>query len=522
VRRATDEVIPGLAAVSVGDPGTPVPDGWVRVRLTDVARMESGHTPSRKHADYWDGDVPWVGIADARVHHGKEIHSTFQTVTEKGLANSAARWLPARTVCLSRTASVGYVTILGRPMATSQDFVNWVCSDAILPEFLMYALLAEGDHLLNFGKGSTHTTIYFPQALAFHLALPPLAEQRRIVSKVEALLAQVNAARERLEKVPRLLKRFRQAVLAKAFRGELVPTEAELAAREGRSFQSAAELLDQSADALSNELPGGWTKAPLKDVVAFIQNGPFGSLLHRSDYISGETPLINPANIVAGRLVPDHKITVGSDVLQRLATYVMRPGDVVVARRGEMGRAALVPDERAQWFCGTGCAFIRPGQSLDAKYLAMWFGTPGVRTTLETESVGATMSNLSTRILGNLEMLIPPLTEQRRIVAKVEALLSAAAKVEAEAERQARRLERAPQAILQKAFSGELVPAEAELARIEGRTFESAAELLARTGQTEAGAGQATARRGGGGRGEGGQAARGRRVARAPRLPLKQ
>jgi type I restriction enzyme S subunit len=190
MKERSEEIIPGQAAISVGDPGTPVPEGWQRVLLTAVARMESGHTPSRKHPEYWDGEVPWVGIADARIHHGQVIENTLQTVTEAGLANSAARWLPAQTVCLSRTASVGYVTILGRPMATSQDFVNWVCSEAVETRFLMYALLAEGDHLRDFGKGTTHTTIYFPEALAFHLDLPPLAEQRRIVARVEALMSE--------------------------------------------------------------------------------------------------------------------------------------------------------------------------------------------------------------------------------------------------------------------------------------------------------------------------------------------
>jgi type I restriction enzyme S subunit len=89
---------------------------------------------------------------------------------------------------MSRTASVGYVTILGKPMATSQDFVTWTCSDALLPEYLMYALMAEGKGIRRFGRGSTHTTIYFPELRAFHIALPPLKEQHIIVSKTRRLL----------------------------------------------------------------------------------------------------------------------------------------------------------------------------------------------------------------------------------------------------------------------------------------------------------------------------------------------
>jgi type I restriction enzyme S subunit len=117
-KKPTTDVIPGVAALSVGLPSQPAPPGWRWVRLTDVARLESGHTPSRKHPEYWNGDVPWLTLPDARAHHGKIITQTSQTISQAGLANSAARLLPADTVCLSRTASVGNVTRLGRPMAT--------------------------------------------------------------------------------------------------------------------------------------------------------------------------------------------------------------------------------------------------------------------------------------------------------------------------------------------------------------------------------------------------------------------
>ncbi|NJO31139.1 MAG: hypothetical protein HC874_29000 [Richelia sp. SL_2_1] len=136
-RAATINVIPGRAALSVGNTQIPVPKNWFRVPLLKIARLESGHTPSRKHPEYWDGDIPWIGIVDAREHHGKYIFDTLKHTNEKGLANSAARLLPKNTVCLSRTASVGYAVIMGQQMATSQDFVNWICNDALLPEFLL-------------------------------------------------------------------------------------------------------------------------------------------------------------------------------------------------------------------------------------------------------------------------------------------------------------------------------------------------------------------------------------------------
>ena len=97
-----------------------------------------------------------------------------------GIANSSARILPENTVCLSRTASVGYVVVMGRPMATSQDFVNWVCSRELDHRFLKYVLLSEQSAFLRFASGTTHQTIYFPEVKAFHVCLPPPPEQRAI------------------------------------------------------------------------------------------------------------------------------------------------------------------------------------------------------------------------------------------------------------------------------------------------------------------------------------------------------
>src|SRR5690606_10161239 len=97
----TSNVIPGRYALSVGPPHIRIPNRYKWVELVSVARLETGHTPSRKHPEYWKGgDIPWIGIKDASEHHSKTIYSTYQKTNELGLANSAARLLPANTVCL--------------------------------------------------------------------------------------------------------------------------------------------------------------------------------------------------------------------------------------------------------------------------------------------------------------------------------------------------------------------------------------------------------------------------------------
>lgn len=230
-RQATLRHIPGDVALAVGMPPRPSPPkGWRWVALTDVAQMESGHTPSRRHAEYWEGDIPWIGIKDAKAHHGRVIHETREHTNQLGLENSSARLLPAGTVCLSRTASVGYVTVMGRPMATSQDFVNWLCGDDLLSEYLKYLFLVEERALLRFASGAVHQTIYYPEAKAMHICMPPLPEQKRIVAILDELFVAIATTIAHADRKLALLGQLKRSLLNTAFAGELA-TDSKVAQR---------------------------------------------------------------------------------------------------------------------------------------------------------------------------------------------------------------------------------------------------------------------------------------------------
>ncbi|MGM0434209.1 MAG: restriction endonuclease subunit S [Pseudomonadota bacterium] len=219
------DVIYGHPCLAVGNPKTPLPDQWQWVPLVDIARMESGHTPSRRHPEWWNGDIPWIGIADARENQGNIIHSTKQHTNEDGLANSAARLLPEGTVCVSRTASVGYVVEMGAPMATSQDFVNWVPTGAVTSAWLRLVFGAHREYLMKFGKGTTHRTIYFPEWMSVHIGLPPIEEQQRIVEEVDAKLSELDAIGDTIDSGLSRSQLLRQSVLKCAFEGKLVPQD---------------------------------------------------------------------------------------------------------------------------------------------------------------------------------------------------------------------------------------------------------------------------------------------------------
>ncbi|MFD1216873.1 restriction endonuclease subunit S [Microbulbifer celer] len=213
--------IEGVNATAVGKPENSPVKEWQWVPLVEIARMESGHTPSRSKPEYWGGDICWIGIKDANKNHATKISDTEQKTNELGLANSASRLLPEGTVCISRTASVGYVVKMAKPMATSQDFVNWVPSDVVDPDWLMWLFVAERESLFKFGKGSTHTTVYFPEWLSMHVLLPHIKEQRYIARRIEQLFAYADTIEKQVNNAQAAVEHLTQSILTKAFRGEL-------------------------------------------------------------------------------------------------------------------------------------------------------------------------------------------------------------------------------------------------------------------------------------------------------------
>jgi type I restriction enzyme M protein len=179
------------------------PSHWRDARLTLLARLGSGHTPSRDRPEWWENcTIPWITTGDISVMRGDRdefIHDTKHHISEEGLLNSAAELHPEGTVVLSRTASVGFSAIMARPMATSQDFATWTCGDLLRPRFLLLCLrVMRPDLLGRLAMGSTHKTIYMPEIEAIRIPLPPVEEQEEIVEAVWESLRPLDAAAEAL------------------------------------------------------------------------------------------------------------------------------------------------------------------------------------------------------------------------------------------------------------------------------------------------------------------------------------
>ncbi len=204
------------------------PASWPTVLLKLVARLGSGHTPSRSHPEWWvpaECVIPWITtgeVAQLRSDRQEVITETRERISRVGLANSAAELHPAGTVVLSRTASVGYSAIMSSDMATSQDFATWTCSPLLRAGFLLLCLRAMRRDLLGrLAVGSTHKTIYMPDIEAIRIPLPPVEEQDRIVEAVERRLNPINLAEDGIRHQIHLLRERRQALITAAVTGQI-------------------------------------------------------------------------------------------------------------------------------------------------------------------------------------------------------------------------------------------------------------------------------------------------------------
>ncbi len=164
-----------------------------------------------------------------------------------------------------------------------------------------------------------------------------------------------------------------------------------------------ARFVELFGDPVCN--PKGWEKTKLSDE-AEIKIGPFGSLLHKEDYITGGHALINPSHIVEGKVAPDNDLTISEDKYAELAAYQLKEGDVVMGRRGEMGRCAVV--DQPGLLCGTGSLLIRSNGDLSADYLQKIISFPSFKQTIEDMAVGQTMPNLNVPIVSEFQIIKPP------------------------------------------------------------------------------------------------------------------
>ena len=159
-----------------------------------------------------------------------------------------------------------------------------------------------------------------------------------------------------------------------------------------------------------------WESVKLEDISSGIQTGPFGSQLHQSDYTEDGTPVVMPKDLIGGKISEQSIARVGAEHVQRLQRHIIRNGDILYSRRGDVGRCAFATERETGWLCGTGCLRVTVNPRVaDKKFVFYQLQQSSTIDWVEKHAVGATMLNLNTKILSNIPVFLPPIETQHRI-----------------------------------------------------------------------------------------------------------
>lgn len=400
-----------------------VPENWVWVRLESVASWGSGGTPSRKHEEYYNGDILWIKTGE--LNNGW-IYDTEEKITDEGLKKSSAKLFPPYSVLIAMYgATIGKVAILGVPATTNQACACAVCNQSLLYMYLFYYCISQKNVFIEKGKGGAQPNISQIILKQHPIPLPPLSEQQRIVERIEELFTKLDEAKERLQEVAESFAVRKAAILHKAFTGELIGKQ-------------VTELV------------------PLENLVDLIKIGPFGSSLHESDYIENGIPLVNPKHVVQQRIVPQSKISISDEKAEELSSYKLKENDIVLGRRGEMGRCAPISNREENWICGTGSMIIRLKKEYDAKLYSLILGSQATVTYLENSAVGSTLKNLNEKIVRKIPVPQFSSEEQHEIVRLIDDLLARERSAQQATEQALASIDLMKKSILARAFRGEL------------------------------------------------------------------
>ena len=249
------------------------------------------------------------------------------------------------------------------PLALDEERIDWDYA---------WRLLNNENWWIKSGSGQPFVKVR--ESLKRSICLPPLSIQKQFAANLRGVESQISIAQRSLAALDSLVK--------------------------SRFVEMFGDPCDSKSVKRSSRI----------DSFCELRIGPFGSALHKEDYVSDGHPLVNPSHIVNGTVRPDWDLTINDDKYESLAAYHLFPGDVVLGRRGEIGRCAVV--DKGGMICGTGSMILRPGRKVRSDYLQRVVSFPSFSRALEINAVGVTMKNLNAKIVGSAEVYLPKLEDQ--------------------------------------------------------------------------------------------------------------
>jgi len=401
-----------------------LPEGWRWVRLGDVTKVVGGSTPKTGIKEYWNGDIVWITPADLGKLSTREIYSSGRKITQLGYESSGAELVPVKTVVMSSRAPIGHLGIAAVPLCTNQGCKSFIPSESIDSVYLYFVLKQAVPELQLLGRGATFLEISKTQLENYFIPLPPLETQRRIAAILTEQMEAVEKARKAAEEGLEAARKLTAGHLRAVFESE-----------EARGWPGR---LAREIGAVS----GGIQKTPQRKPSAFHK--PFLTVRNV------QNGWIDLSNVERFEVTPEE-----------LKRYRLVRGDLLIVEgngsREHIGRCAIFHGEIEDCVHQNHLIRLRCHETASPTYLFWYLASPdGRKQLLEKAKTTTGLYTLSVSKIEALEVPLPPLETQHRIVAELNAKLEATQALIRSLEAQLEAIRALPAAILRRAFSGEL------------------------------------------------------------------
>lgn len=406
-----------------------VPENWVWVRLESVASWGSGGTPSRKHEEYYNGDILWIKTGE--LNNGW-IYDTEEKITDEGLKKSSAKLFPPYSVLIAMYgATIGKVAILGVPATTNQACACAVCNQSLLYMYLFYYCISQKNVFIEKGKGGAQPNISQIILKQHPIPLPPLSEQQRIVERIEELFAKLDEAKERLQEAADSFAVRKAAILHKAFTGELT-----------KQWRRENGVSDES-----------WEEKNLGDVCSKITDGTHNS---PTNSLTGEYMYVTAKNIKDTGIDLSNITYVTKEIHKEIYSRCdVVYGDVLYIKDGATAGIATINTLKEEFSMLSSVALIRADLKLATNEFIKTYLNYRKKEILKNIS-GSAITRLTLSKIKNIAISLPTLPEQHEIVRLIDDLLARERSAQQATEQALAGIDLMKKSILARAFRGEL------------------------------------------------------------------
>ena len=361
-------------------------EGWTYKKLGEVADISAGQGAPQGENNYCSDGIPFIKAGNLESLINGMPEQTMQKVSDLVAKSHRLKLYKSGSVLFAKSG-----------MSCMKGWVYTLKNDCYVVSHLAvitpHMQKTEGRYInyyFQFNKPNTlvkdaaYPSISLKDIENISIPVPSLSEQQSIVAELDKINELISLKKAQLSDLDNLAQSI---------------------------------FYDMFGDPIENEK--GWEVKKLGEMSS-VKTGPFGSMLHKEDYISNGIPLVNPIHIKDYRVIADMDFTISDEKARELNAYILRKNDVIFARRGDIGRCAVISDKENGYLCGTGSLFVRFEQKVIPQYIMYIIRSSSFIKELISKAKGATMLNLNSTTIASLGIPLPPLPLQQEFAKRIE------------------------------------------------------------------------------------------------------